>query len=289
MRDAVSRAKNFIYGHGRLLERRIFDSIFDGGEKSSVLAALQAYQNGDGGLGHALEPDLRCPTSQPIFVEFGLSSLHAAGIQSLEFATTSAKFLASIAADNGLVPAIFASALDYDHADHWQGQAVQNPRLNPTLGLCGLLYYHGHSCPWLSLATDTCIEMLTSAPQRESHVLLGASHLASYIPDKNRSDEIMSIIGETLPHAEFFAGDAPTEDYALTPLHFAPHPTHPFRSLFSDNVIDIFLDDLLEKQQEDGGWPISWNPPKGSAALEWRALFTMNAIITLIGYGRIEA
>jgi hypothetical protein len=34
-----------------------------------VLAALAAYQNPDGGLGNALEPDLRGPASQPEPVE----------------------------------------------------------------------------------------------------------------------------------------------------------------------------------------------------------------------------
>ncbi len=287
MHGTLSKARNFIYCNGRLLERRIYGSLFEGDEKNSVRAALRAYRNNDGGLGHAIEPDLRCPTSQPIFVEFGLSSLHTAGIRDIEFAKTSAKYLASVAAENGLVPAISANALDYDCADHWKDQGAQSPRLNPTLGLCGLLHAHGLSCPWLSLATDTCVEMLTSAPPREVHALLGASHLAQYIPDKKRSDDIVSIIGKTLPNADFFAGSAPTAEYALTPLHFAPLPTSPFRSFFSDNVTDVFLEDLLGKQQEDGGWAIAWNPPKGSASLEWRAIFTLQAIITLAGYGKI--
>ena len=52
------KAANFIWENGRLLERRLFDYYFRGGSKNSVINAIKAYQNEDGGFGHALEPDL---------------------------------------------------------------------------------------------------------------------------------------------------------------------------------------------------------------------------------------
>lgn len=58
-------------GHARLLDRRRFELLFDGGNTEPALAALRAYRNRDGGYGHGLEPDLRAPESQPA------SALHA--------------------------------------------------------------------------------------------------------------------------------------------------------------------------------------------------------------------
>ena len=66
------KAANFIWENGRLLERRLFEYFFLGGSKNGVLNAINAYQNEDGGFGHAMEPDLRTPDSQPLFVEFAL-------------------------------------------------------------------------------------------------------------------------------------------------------------------------------------------------------------------------
>jgi hypothetical protein len=42
-----------------------------------VLAALLPYQNEDGGFGNALEPDKRCPSSQPQDIECALHILDA--------------------------------------------------------------------------------------------------------------------------------------------------------------------------------------------------------------------
>jgi hypothetical protein len=42
---------------------------------SSVVDALRGYRNPDGGFGHALEPDLRCPGSQPAPTLYALEML----------------------------------------------------------------------------------------------------------------------------------------------------------------------------------------------------------------------
>jgi len=288
MDHAFSKALDFINNNGRLLERSILAAKYLGADASSVLALVRKFQNKDGGLGHALEPDLRTLSSQPIFVEYGLTCLHTVQLKSSELATEVISFLKTVSSDTGLLPAITAKALDSDHAEHWNFEDAQNPRLNPTLGICGLAHYHGCSDPWLSKATDTCVDVFRKSPPLEAHTLLGASFLARYIPDKGCSDELLSIIQKSLPGAEWFAGSSPTEDYALTPLHFAPHPKNPLNAIFPDTVIDLFLDDLLAKQDEDGGWPISWKPPSGSASQEWRAIVTLKALEPLVNYGKIH-
>src|SRR5215211_5959460 len=62
----LARAEEFIWSNARLLERRLFAHLFKGAAAEPVHAALRAYQNADGGFGNALEPDKRCPDSQPI-------------------------------------------------------------------------------------------------------------------------------------------------------------------------------------------------------------------------------
>jgi hypothetical protein len=70
----LGRAKEFIYKNARLLDRKRYEFHFEGGTKEEVISVLRAYQNQDGGFGNALEPDIRCPQSQPVPTEMALTS-----------------------------------------------------------------------------------------------------------------------------------------------------------------------------------------------------------------------
>ena len=68
-------AARFLESTARVLERRVFDHRFEGADPGPVLHALKAYRNDDGGFGHALEPDIRDPASQPIPTQsYGLTA-----------------------------------------------------------------------------------------------------------------------------------------------------------------------------------------------------------------------
>src|SRR5215204_7651372 len=58
-------ASAFMTTNARLLDRQRFRLLLSESEPDGVLAALEAYRNGDGGYGWGLEPDLRAPESQP--------------------------------------------------------------------------------------------------------------------------------------------------------------------------------------------------------------------------------
>lgn len=62
----ITAARNFVTTHGRVLDRRRLELLLDGTNRDGVVAALDAYQNPDGGYGWGLEPDLRAPGSQPV-------------------------------------------------------------------------------------------------------------------------------------------------------------------------------------------------------------------------------
>ena len=286
MSDTLSRARDFMLTHARLLERRLFEVQFAGADPASVAQVVRAYQNADGGLGHALEPDLRCPDSQPLFVEVGLTALHEAGCRDQGLALSVCPFLASASDEAGLVPPILDTALGSPHASHMGPSAVASD-LNPTAGLCGLLHYQGVQHPWLSRATETCCDLLIRHPPLEAHTLLGATRLADHLPDRALAGRLYDAIASALPRARFFIAEAPVEGYGLTPLHFAPRPESKWRVLFSDAQIDGHLQDLIGRQQPDGGWPIAWEAPGPAAVLEWRGRWTLEAVCTLTAYGRV--
>ena len=63
--SAFDRAARFIALNARPLERAIFQYRFGSGSIQDVIAELGKFQNGDGGFGHGIEPDLQMPLSSP--------------------------------------------------------------------------------------------------------------------------------------------------------------------------------------------------------------------------------
>lgn len=285
MDDPFTAARRFLLTHGRLLERLVFSVRFDGASASPVGKLVGAYQNPDGGLGHALEPDLRCRESQPLFVEIGLTALRECRWRDRGLCESICGYLETVSGPDGLVPPLSPNALASPHAPHWG--AAQEPGINPTAAICGLLHYQGVRHPWLARATATCCERIRSDPPREAHALRCAARLAEDLPDRDAANSLAERIAQVLSISNSFVPFAPVTAYGLTPLHFAESPSSPWRALFTNRQIDEHLTDLLQRQQADGGWPISWSPPGPAAISEWRGRWTLEALSALVAYGRV--
>jgi hypothetical protein len=286
MSPSFSLARQFIHTQARLLERLLFAVRFEQADPAAVGHLISAYQKPDGGLGNALEPDVRCPESQPLFVEVGLSALHEVGWRDEKLCLSICKYLESVSGPDGLVPLILPSALASPHASHMS--TAGPPDLNPTAGICGLLHYQDIQHPWLERATQSCCQLILTAPPPEAHTLVSASILAEYHPDPQMGEQLASQIASSLPHASFYLAHAPVQTYSLTPLHFARRPDSRWRGLFTDEQVGGHLDDLAQKQQADGGWPISWEAPGPAAACEWRGCWTWEAVSILVAYGKMQ-
>jgi hypothetical protein len=287
MNETLVNARNFILTNARLLERRLFQVYFEGDSPDYIGQIIRAYQNSDGGLGHTLEPDIRCPESQPIFVGIGLEALEEADCRDIQLAKSLCNYLKSVSAKNGLVPCLQETAYQSPIANHWINATIA-PGLNPTAEICGLLHYQRVQHDWLLQATETCCKMIINDPPREAHTLYGASRLAQYLPDRAMAMNLLDKIGAVLPKARFFIPGTPVKTYGLTPLHFAPKPNSICRAFFTQDQIDGHLEYLMGQQQADGGWPISWEAPGPASECEWRGRWTLDAICRLTAYGRIS-
>ena len=94
-------AAEFMAGHARVLDRRVFQRLFQGGAPEPFRDAVAAYRNDDGGFGHALEPDLRTATSQPAAVEMALRIMDAADAWDEQLVRAAIDWLTSIAPSEG--------------------------------------------------------------------------------------------------------------------------------------------------------------------------------------------
>jgi len=294
--EAFAAARAFLDREGRLIERRLAMVLFDGARASGVIDALRAYRNPDGGFGHGLEPDKRCPASLPIDVECALRILLVAtgGDTTTgsgcpvadELVLGACDWLASVAAPDGAVPLAFTVVEGYPRAEHWSDWTY-TPGLNPTAGLAGRLHQLGVTHPWLDRATDWTWARLEAGFDEDAHALLEVMVFLAHVPDRDRAQAVGAHVGDWVSEAAWYRADPADPGYGLTPLHLAPSPDSPWRRLFGDATIQGHLDRLVRDQQPDGGWPITWEPPGSASALEWRGIETLRALRALRAYGRL--
>jgi len=290
MDDAFAAGDRFLLNDARLLERRLFASCFLGQPATGVVDALRGYQNTDGGFGHALEPDTRCPASLPIYVETAFQALATAGTIDHDMVTRACDFLARTAQQagaGGAVPLAFDVIESFPRAAHW-GEWTYQPALNPTAGLTGLLYQLGIDHPWRAAGTAYCWQQLESGGlPGDAHALKETLVFLEHVPDRDRADRHAAALAGNLADIPMIHLDPDATGYGLSPLDLAPLATSRWRTLFTDAQIGAHLDRLQKNQQDDGGWPIAWEPPSEAARCEWRGVVTLGALRTLTSYGRL--
>ena len=274
---SFERARELVYRSGRVLERRLFARSFEDGDAEGVTAAVLAYRNADGGFGHGLEPDKLAPQSQPLDVQFALQTLTDAGAEGRDIGGAACDFLEPLADERGLVPIVLPSVADYPRADHW-GDGNFPPGINPTVAIAGYLNGFGVEHPWLTRATETCLETLEHETLGEAHEIAAAAVFVEHVPE---AGHLATRLAEALPKAQWFLADPSAEGYGVPPTKFP-------REWFDDELYDAHLDKLESQQEEDGGWPVAWQPPGPASLAAWRAILTIEALRTLKANGRLD-
>ncbi len=280
--DLFTAARDFVWTDARLVERRLFATVFEGADAGGVVDALRGYQNADGGFGHALEPDKRCPDSTALDVETAFDILLAAGARDDELVRRACDWLQSVATPEGAVSLCSPVIENYPRAEH-MGEWTYQPDLNPTAGLVGRLHSLGVEHPWREQAATWCAKTLAEGLPGDAHGLHEAMEFLEHGPGEVDLDAIR----EHLAKVSFYRADADDPEYGVTPLHFASTPDSPWRPLFTDEQIAGHLDRLIADQQPDGGWAITWEPPGAAAKLEYRGVETVRALRVLKAYNRL--
>ena len=279
-------AREFLRREGRLLERRLFATCFEGASPTGVIDALRGYVNDDGGFGHALEPDKRCPDSLPLDVECALRAMATAGTIDRSLVDGACDFLAKVGPD-GAVPLALPVIEGYPRADHMTDWTYE-PGLNPTAGIVGLLHQLGARHPWMDAAASYCWTQLDTVDlPTDAHALSEILVFLAHAPERERAQAAAGRVREALGTASWFHLDPDDETYGLSPLSMAPSADSPWRGLFDEDVIQAHLDRLARDQQDDGGWPVAWEPPGQAALGEWRGIVTLGSLRTLVSYGRL--
>lgn len=289
--QALANAREFIYKNGRLLDRKRYEFWFENGSADRVLAVLRAYQNEDGGFGHALEPDIRCPHSQPVCTEVALSIMDEMNTYDPQIVEGIGRYLQQIAVEGtGGFPRAFRTLNDYPHAPWWTTEDDSQPSMNPTGNIIGLLYRQsvcGHLVEqsWFKQTVEFIWTHIETVNPKDYHDLIQCITFLENAPDRSRAEQLIPLLDEWLSQPGTIESDPDAEGYVHKVLDWAPTPDSYCSKFIQEADVQRHLSYLIAQQQTDGGWPVSWPAVSPAGEMEWRGWITVERLKTLKAYG----
>ena len=279
-------AADFLAG-ARVLDRRVFERLFSGGQAEPVRDAVAAYRNADGGFGHALEPDLRTAASQPAAVEMALRMMDLADAWDERLVRDAIDWLATIAPAEGGTTFVLPTLSQGPHAPWWVAPEGNPASLIQTGQIAGLLYEHHFAHPWLDGATRFMWSAIDTLTEPENgYVMFGVLAFLEHVPDRARAEAAFDRVGPLLLSRGLVTLDPEAAGETQSPLDFAPLPDSIARRLFDQGTIEAHLDHLAAAQRDDGGWMFNWPAWSPAAEADWRGFLTVDALRVLRGNGR---
>jgi hypothetical protein len=306
-REAFERARMFLKTQARPLDRAVFGYRFEGSPAEVVIAELAHYQNGDGGFGRALEPDLRTPTSSALATGIGLRVLKELNCPADDaMVKQSVQFLLETVDQEKKVWRVAPHDTNkFPHAPWWHDEAGSLARtfddfqIIPRAEIVGLLHHFSDLVPgdWLDDLTQrtvACIETIEALGTGGGDDLAYALSLAgTEVLPYALKRRLLSRIRGVVPSA---VSRNPKEwgSYCISPLKIAPSPQSPVADLLWDDL-QAHLDYQIDHQTPEGTWDPVWSwgdfypDVWEEAKLEWRGHLTLETLTALHAFGRIEA
>ncbi|OPJ63602.1 hypothetical protein [Clostridium oryzae] len=273
--------KRWMYRNARPLDIARWKYHFENGTKEEVLAALGAYQNQDGGFGHALEADSWNPNSAPIQTWCATEVLHELGItdKNNEIVKGILSYLES-GKDfhEGYWYAEIPSNDDYPHAPWWsdRGNVVEHWGYNPTISLVGfILYFADKQSKLYGLASEIAekaVHKFFSTEEPEGmHELSCFISFCGYC-EKAKITNIIDMVKlrKSINRKVKLSIEDEKErwktDYVCKPSYFMITPDSVF---YNDNkeLADYEVEFIIETMNDDGTWNINWD--WGAYPEEW--------------------
>jgi hypothetical protein len=236
--------------------------------------------------------------SQPLHTAYALRVLDEIGRCGGQRAERVCRYLTSVSAPDGALPAVHPSLRGYPAAP-WIPVVDDPPGdLLATGPVVGTLHRNEVWHAWLFRATDFCWDVVESLDKTHPYEVLAALAFLDSAPDRVRARAAADRIGRLLREQRLVVLDPARADGHSVPPGYAPgehHYAYDFartpgslgRRWFSDAELERSLDFLAAQQQDDGGWPILWREWAPGTRLEGRPIVTIEALRTLRAYGRV--
>lgn len=283
-------AEEFVFSHGRLLERRRVGLLLHGGGPDGVLAALGAHRNPDGGFGHGLEPDVRSPHSEPLSTLTALDLLASRNLVDHPWVRSALEWAASVSAVDGAIPFVTAASLEWPHAP-WVRPTPGGSHL--TYGFAAAARLTGFGGGWAEAAAVWCLNQLSpiggdSSAAPPELPAYEAKYAVRFLASEGLSDPsdhpVLAGLASRLSTdgaLRVVGGAADEMIHAVDLLHnpwALPFPTDLPGCLVPADVLAQDRGWLSSGQRPDGGWTVDWPAWSPAQGLEWRGLRTVEAL-----------
>ena len=281
----IESARSFIYRNARPLDIARWRFLFENGCREDVLSCLEAYQNPDGGFGHALEPDCWNPNSSPmqtwaaseIIREVSLGDAAHPIIRGM------LAYLESTAAFDGHIWAnTIPSNDEHPHAPWWDYSPSREVTYNPTASLAGFIIKDAdHSSALYAAAVRIAKEayeyFAANQPLDSMHTVSCYVELFEYL--RECGADIGIDIGafelqlkEQLKHVLTQDTSVWDKEYVCKPSLFI----HSRQSVFYPEYMALCgyeCEFISRSQKADGTWNITWEwgsyPEQWSISKNW--------------------
>ena len=293
-KESYEKARDFILTNARMIERRLFQYHFEGDGPQGVYHAVYAYRNADGGFGHGMEPDTSSPESQPLFSIMALETLDEVGYLNTDLILKDfMPYFESVTTEKGGIPWMLRPKSEYPCADHFK-TVKEWAALSTTAPLLGILEKYGVDIPWMQKAEAFVWSEIERI--KEKHVFC---HLCvprrllflQYTKSKEQASQALNNLKQWILADGVICNDRTDDGWGLYgkphSLYYAPSPKSILSPLFSDEMINADLDELINRQKDDGRWD-TWYGLSEGMKLEWAGIQTLWTLKTLKNYGRIE-
>ncbi|WP_391573805.1 prenyltransferase/squalene oxidase repeat-containing protein [Cohnella sp.] len=273
---SMDKAREFVYANGLLWEQALFSYLFDGGSLERLHQCLLCYKNSDGGWGHGLEHDIKCPDSHPLALEFLLTIERDTKIPLTDLLEGTVDWIERNKNEDGSLKNP-DSLHKYPHAPWWSNGGQSSPD-----SITGNLIKMGICSTSLAASTSLWVKTnLTLEKIRANEWLFMAYHAHDYFLNLEDTPENRPFIEATIDNIIECAKNATEKNY-FTLFQFANSPDTKIAKAMPKALINKFLDYLESSQREDGGW----NDEHGLK--HWQPYNTTFILSVLKNYGRLS-
>lgn len=301
------KSRQFIYRNARPLDLARWQYHFEGGSKEAILTALAAYQNEDGGFGHALEADSWNPNSAPIQTWTATEIL-----REIDFTDNAHPIIQGIlrylASGQDFTGHFWLNAPqsnnDYPRAPWWsvESDSTCHNDYNPTACLAGfIIRFADKGCELYQLGCRIAKEALDAYFAGE---LLGDMHtVGCYIRLMQYSEEVDTVDIIDLPALKERLREqvqhSITKNTAEWKMGYICKPSQFFYThesiFYADNkdIAGYECEFIIKSQFDDGSWNIPWGwngyPEEWSISKNWwKGNGAILNMLYLRGMGRLN-
>lgn len=300
-----NQVNNWMLRNARPLDLARWLYHFESKTAKDVLEALVAYQNDDGGMGHALEADSWNPHSTPSQCAVAVSVLAELNCEIekrviiwglLRYLDSGADFV-----NNRWLFKVISNN-DYPHAPWWEARSPENCQdlFNPSARLVGFILTYSRPDTQLyqkafAVARELADQFLVN-PDLDMHALLCMADLLEVLQRQGLQAEFpMDQLWAAFYQQSRYLINRDQNNwhtYCVRPSWLIRHPGHPLFPEFR-LLIDRELDFLLATRNRDGIWDIPWHWTDYPAEFAisdnwWKASLAIDRVLWLKVFGRLE-